>query len=142
MVLMQRKRLFYGIAVLSVIITGLASRKFSAYLPGFIADYAGDTLWALMVFLLIGFVFRNISTGRAAAVSLLFSYSIELSQFYQAPWINSIRHTRIGGLVLGFGFLWSDIFCYTTGITIGAILEKYLLKSFPVFWNEQKNEKY
>ena len=40
---------------------------------------------------------------------------------YHAPWIDNLRQTTLGGLVLGFGFLWSDIFCYTIGIIIGVI---------------------
>ncbi|MDO4536447.1 MAG: DUF2809 domain-containing protein, partial [Clostridium perfringens] len=45
------------------------------------------------------------------------------SQIYHAPWIDSIRNTTLGGLVLGFGFLWSDILCYTIGIAIGVALD-------------------
>ena len=36
------------------------------------------------------------------AAALLFSYAIEFSQLYQAEWINALRHTALGGLVLGF----------------------------------------
>ncbi|MCG8538340.1 MAG: DUF2809 domain-containing protein [Clostridia bacterium] len=33
---------------------------------------------------------------------------------------------KIGGLILGFGFLWSDIVCYAIGILIGLLAEKTL----------------
>ncbi len=46
----------------------------------------------------------------------------ELLQLYHAPWIEAIRKTRIGGLALGFGFLWSDIICYAVGITVAYVL--------------------
>ena len=51
---------------------------------------------------------------------------IEISQLYHAPWIDSIRATTLGGLILGFGFLWSDLICYTVGIVIGAIIDKII----------------
>ena len=35
------------------------------------------------------------------AAALLFSYAIEFSQLYLAEWINALRHTASGGLVLG-----------------------------------------
>jgi hypothetical protein len=62
-------------------------------------------------------------THRAFYIALLLSYGIELSQLYQAPWLNSVRDTRLGGLLLGHGFLWSDLFCYTVGIALGAAID-------------------
>jgi hypothetical protein len=49
--------------------------------------------------------------------------SVEVSQLYHAPWIDAIRQTRLGGWVLGFGFLWSDLACYAVGIATGAVAE-------------------
>ncbi|HMS33399.1 MAG TPA: DUF2809 domain-containing protein [Ignavibacteria bacterium] len=127
----KRNRLIYFFLIVIVILAGLASRKFHDQLPPFIAEYSGDTLWALMVFFLAGFIFSTCSTIRIAIISLTFSFAVEFSQLYQANWINDIRHTRIGGLILGFGFLWSDLICYTAGILIGITLEKlFLIKKF------------
>lgn len=56
----------------------------------------------------------------------LFAYGLgvvnELLQLYHAPWIEAIRQTRIGGLLLGFGFLWSDIICYAVGVMLAYLL--------------------
>ncbi|MDP4090274.1 MAG: DUF2809 domain-containing protein, partial [Bacillota bacterium] len=120
---MNRNRLKYFIVIIIVITAGLASRKFRNSLPVFIGDYSGDVLWALMVFLVIGFLFKGVSTWKAVLAALVFSYSIEISQLYHAPWIDSIRSTTLGGLILGFGFLWSDIICYTVGILLGTLLD-------------------
>ena len=59
----------------------------------------------------------------ACVLALVFSYLIEISQLYHAPWIDAIRATALGGLVLGFGFLWSDILCYTVGVLLGIIVD-------------------
>ena len=61
--------------------------------------------------------------------ALIFSYSIEISQLYQAPWINAVRNTKIGALALGHGFLWSDLICYTVGIALGVLLEVIFQRS-------------
>jgi len=108
-------------------ILGLLSRKISG-LPKIIELYSGDILWALMVFLIIAFIFNKKSTIFIISWAIIFSYSIEISQLYHAPWIDSIRNTTLGGLILGFGFLWSDLICYTIGIIIGIIIEKLLNK--------------
>jgi hypothetical protein len=62
-------------------------------------------------------------TLRVAIAALLFSFAIELGQLYRAPWIDEIRRTTLGGLVLGFGFLWSDLLCYMAGIGTGVVAE-------------------
>lgn len=124
----KRNRIVYFILIVIVIISGLASRKFRDLLPSFISEYSGDTLWALMIFFLAGFIFTVYSTSRTAIITMVFCYAVEFSQLYQSDWINIIRQTRIGGLILGFGFLWSDMICYTAGILSGVIIEKYFLK--------------
>jgi hypothetical protein len=123
---MKRKRILYLIAAIAVVILGISSRRYSRLLPEFLSIYGGDTLWALMVFLGIGMMFARWSTLRVSGTALVFAFSIELSQLYHADWIDQIRHTKIGGLILGYGFLWSDLLCYGVGVMIGCTLEKVL----------------
>lgn len=107
--------------IVAVIAAGLASRSpGAAWLPGFIAAYAGDTLWALMVLLILGFLFPSARTGVAAGSALGIAFAVEFSQLYQAEWINGIRATRIGALALGSGFLATDLVCYAVGVATGA----------------------
>jgi glycopeptide antibiotics resistance protein len=82
-----------------------------------------------LVFLLVLGLRPHLPTHRAFAIALTLSYAIELSQLYQAAWINGIRDTRLGGLLLGHGFLWSDLLCYTVGITFGALVVAHLMGS-------------
>jgi len=125
---LNRNRFLQLLFLVITIAAGLASRHFSAYLPHWVQLYLGDALWALMVFLLFGFIFHKKSTLWVAIAALAFSYCIELSQLYHAFWIDALRANRLGGLILGFGFLWSDLVCYTIGIGFGYIMEKVFLK--------------
>jgi hypothetical protein len=109
-----------------VIVLGLSSRKYADHLPPFINTYLGDALWALMIFLWAAFVFRQSKTSTIAFLGLAFCYVVEISQLYHAPWIDQLRNTTLGGLILGFGFLWSDILAYTIGIGVGVLVEKIL----------------
>ena len=121
--MIKRNRFLYIIAALIVVILGLASRKLSGHLPEIVNVYLGDALWALMIYLYVGIIFRKLPIKRVALFSLLFCYLIELSQLYHAQWIDQIRNTRLGGLVLGFGFLWSDILAYSLGVGFGILVE-------------------
>ena len=112
--------------MIMVVGLGLASRRYPEVLPDFIASYAGDTLWALMAFLLIGFLFPSLSTVKVAIMALLFSFFIEFSQLYHAPWLDDIRQNRFAALILGRGFLWSDLVCYSVGVAMGVLSEIFL----------------
>ncbi|MDF9558890.1 DUF2809 domain-containing protein [Bacillus tropicus] len=124
----KRNRLLYAMFTILVIILGLSSRKFAFALPALLNDYLGDALWALMIFIGFGFLFPKIETKKLAFISLMFCYGIEVSQLYHAEWIDSIRATTLGGLVLGYGFLWSDLVAYTIGVGVGMFCELMLRK--------------
>ncbi|EEL45286.1 hypothetical protein bcere0021_26060 [Bacillus cereus Rock3-42] len=119
----KRNRLLYATFTIIFIILGLSSRKFAYALPELLNDYLGDTLWALMIFIGFGFLFPKIETKKLAFISLIFCCGIEMSQLYHAEWIDNIRATTLGGLVLGYGFLWSDLVAYTIGVGVGFLFE-------------------
>lgn len=123
----RRPRVLWIGVMVVVIALGIGSRRFGRALPHFVAAYAGDTLWATLAFLGIGFLMPRAGIARVALLAYGFSVLIELSQLYHAPWIDAVRHTTLGGLVLGFGFLWSDLACYAAGVGLGAALEWGLL---------------
>ncbi len=105
---------------------GLGSRRYPEHLPAFVATYAGDTLWAALMFWLVCLLRRRASTLSVAIVAVSISFVVEVSQLYHAPWIDAIRHHRLGALVLGEGFLWSDLACYVVGVSIAAIVDVML----------------
>lgn len=119
---------YFSLAIL-VMILGLCARRISIFLPHWINMYLGDILWGLMVFLVCGFLFRNSKTRVVSATAIVFSFAIEISQLYHSPWIDSLRKTKLVGLVLGYGFLWSDLVSYAVGIGIGILIEKAMTQS-------------
>ncbi len=123
----KRDAFTYCCLVITVMILGLSTRHFSFYFPSWINLYLGDALWALMVFFLWGLLFRTRQTSWITLRALLFTFSIEVSQLYQSQWINSLRTTRLGGLILGYGFLWSDLIAYSIGIGVGVLFERVML---------------
>jgi hypothetical protein len=117
----ERSKLQYVTAALVVMALGLASRKVPGLFPAVLGKYPGDALWALMVFLGWGVVQPTAGTWRLATAAALTACAIELSQLYQAPWIDSIRSTPLGHLVLGSTFFWGDLLAYIAGVAIGAL---------------------
>ncbi|PHN00946.1 ribosomal maturation YjgA family protein [Flavilitoribacter nigricans] len=123
---MQRNRLHYFGFIILTIGLGLLSR--TRFVPAVIYPYLGDMLYALMFFFITGFVFTRLPTWKVVLISVAFCWLIELSQLYQGHWINTLRSNRLGGLILGYGFLWSDLVSYTVGGIFGAFLESLYRK--------------
>jgi glycopeptide antibiotics resistance protein len=117
-------RIAYFIAVFITILFGLASRKYSHLLLVFIAQNAGDILWSMMIYFGFRFLLVRKSLFTAIWLSFLLSFGIEFSQLYQEDWINQIRDTLLGALILGKGFLPVDLIRYTAGILVATILDK------------------
>lgn len=120
--------IWLGLVVL-VASLGISSRCFAAELPPFVAAYAGDTLWATTVFLGLGLLMPTTSTRRVATLALIVSLLVEVSQLYKARWIDSVRRTALGGLVLGFDFVASDLACYAAGVGLGMLIARLVRRS-------------
>jgi hypothetical protein len=79
-----------------------------------------------MLFLVVSFILAGRPLFQRCIISLVLAFAVEVSQLYHAPWIDGIRSTTLGGLVLGFGFLWSDLVCYLVGIAAGVSTDRLL----------------
>lgn len=112
----------------STLLAGFGTRALLGQIA-FVRNYVGDALWALMVFWGIGLVFNRLPTKQAAVLAITFAYLIEWSQLYHPRWLDNLRMTRLGGLVLGFTFVWSDLICYALGIAIGVFLERFVIRN-------------
>jgi hypothetical protein len=93
----------------------------------FLGLYSGDTLWAMMTYFVFALIFPRYEIKHLFILALSFSFFIESSQFLQYDWLNSIRSTTIGALVLGHGFLFSDLICYGVGVSFATILDRQLI---------------
>lgn len=125
----SRSRVVLVPCLLFMVVLGLGSRSAWArqVLPGFVTEFAGDTLWATLVYLGILLLWPRLSVGRAAAGAMGFSVVIELSQLIHTPWLDALRANPFAALVLGRGFLVSDLFCYAVGVALGVGLDVGLL---------------
>jgi len=100
---------------------GIASRRWGYLLPSFLADFAGDTMWALAFFALFRMVLPRLKLWQVALLTFGFAIGIEFSQLWHPLWLDFLRQTKAGGLLLGFGFRWSDLICYASGSALGFL---------------------
>ena len=133
-----RNRLWLALCLVLVIAAGLASRKFPSAFPAAFGSHTGDAFWALMVFVGFAFIAPRASGQRLAGAALAFAFVIEFLQLYQAPWINAIRATTPGHLVLGTGFQWWDLVAYVVGVGFGWLCDTAISKLFGADWSVKR----
>jgi hypothetical protein len=117
-----RSRLLQLAACALTVALGLGSR--ASGMPPFVLAYAGDALYAVLVFGLLGLVAPRVSTLRLALAALAICVAIEVSQAFHPAWLDALRARPYVALVLGRGFLWSDLACYAVGVGVAAGIER------------------
>ncbi len=121
---MRRNRTVYFVLIIITIIVGLFSRIDT--ISTYVNNHFGDYLYAILFFLIFGFLFIKIESYKVFILTFLFCCGIEFLQIYQADWINFIRSYKVSRLFLGNNFQWNDIFSYTLGAVTGYVLETLL----------------
>jgi hypothetical protein len=121
-----KKRLVYFLVTGAVLTAGYLSRRWSVK-GSFIHDYAGDAVWAAMIYFGFRFLLVRATPQRAWIAAMITTWFIEVTQLYQAAWLNAIRHTWLGGLILGYSFLWSDLLMYSLGIGAAWATDRFFL---------------
>ena len=109
----QRKILVSLIGIIVLIPLGLYSRHLK-----WIPEETGDALWTMMVFCLWRIILVKQSLRLVAIISLTHSFLVEFSQILRWSWLVSFRSTFIGHMMLGQGFLWTDLLAYLIGILL------------------------
>ncbi len=127
-----RSRAVYTRALLVTIAMGLGSRHYGVLLPRLVAAYAGDVLWATMVFWLCAIASPGAARHRLALAALAIAWAVECSQLYRAPWLDALRATTLGALALGQGFLWSDLLCYAGGVALAVVVDGLITRRSPL----------
>ena len=112
-----------GLLAAGVALVGLGLGCRHALAPEFARLYVGDVLWGALFFLLFALLWPSQSSRRLGACAAVTTELIELSQLYQADWANQLRETRLGGVLLGHFFSWSDVLCVFVGAALATSVD-------------------
>jgi hypothetical protein len=114
------RRWSLGLA-LGTIVVGLGVHLGAKGWDPVVRDVVGDALWAAMVYWWVGAIVPGWSMWRRAGVAIGVSWLVEASQLVHVPWLDAVRKTKLGHLVLGSGFDPRDLGAYVAGVA-GAVL--------------------
>ncbi len=88
-----------------------------------IRPYIGDLLVVVLIYCFIK-SFLDIPVFKAALFVLLFSYVIEILQYFNLVEKLGLQHSKIASTVIGTSFAWLDLLAYTAGIALVVFIEK------------------
>ena len=105
---------------------------------GFLATYAGDTLWPLLLFFIGRLSLPTVSRLKLASAGLMFTVGLEFLQLCQAPILQWLRQQPGIGFLLGNSFVWSDVLCCIAGCCLALALD-WNLTSRHSFSHDRQN---
>ncbi|MFE7504821.1 DUF2809 domain-containing protein [Promicromonospora sp. NPDC057488] len=118
-----RRRAVPAVAAVLTVVAGLSVRS---VLAGDVAKYAGDALYALLIFWLVLVVAPRTRGWVAAVVACGFSVAVELFQLTGVP-ATLGAHSTLARLVLGTTFNAPDLPWYAVGAAAGWALHRLVV---------------
>lgn len=88
-----------------------------------IRPYGGDYLVVILLYCAVR-TFINAPVIDVALGVLLFSYIIEVLQYFHIVKLLGLQHSKIANTVIGNGFAWLDLLAYTLGIVTILIVDR------------------
>lgn len=95
--------------------------RFHSPAPEWLNDLLGSLAYQILLMMLVAFCLPKASLVWVAVWVCLASCAIEFLQLWQPPFLQAIRATLPGRLVLGNTFSWSDFPPYFIGSFVGWV---------------------
>lgn len=90
--------------------------------------YAGSVLWGSMIYGVSATLWPRAKSQMLAIGAAIFSALIEFSQLWHLSFLDAIRGTTVGVLLIGKYFSWWDIAAYFAGIALLAGIDSVLFR--------------
>jgi hypothetical protein len=88
-----------------------------------IRPYIGDLLVVILIYCFVK-SFLNTPVLPTAICVLIFSYAIEVLQYFDLVSLLGLQDSNIARIVIGTSFAWVDLLAYTAGIIILLFFER------------------
>ena len=96
----------------------------------FIRPWFGDFLVVILLYCFLR-SFVAFSSSTAALLVLVFSFSVEMAQYFKLVNLLQLQDNKIARTVIGTTFEWTDLMAYMFGVTFVLLLENYLQRPSP-----------
>jgi hypothetical protein len=118
----------YLAAAVVTVVAGLLVRFAPLGLPWFVVKYGGSTLWAVMIYWVLVIAWPERRPFQLAWIAGGIALLVELQRLYHAAWLDVIRASLPGILLLGRFFSVWDIVAYWVAIAVVAVLDGAVIR--------------
>ncbi|WP_299414768.1 DUF2809 domain-containing protein [Acaryochloris sp. IP29b_bin.148] len=119
-----RQALAVSMAV--IVPLGLTFKFYQGPGQSWLNDTFGGVPYEIFFVLLAAYIWPSVSPGRIAISVCLTTCGLEFLQLWQPAWLQAIRATLLGRLVLGNTFSWEDFPYYFVGSGLGWLGLRWL----------------
>ena len=88
-----------------------------------IRPYIGDLIVVILIYCFVK-SFLNTPVWPTAIGVLIFSYTIEVLQYFDLVSLLGLQDSNLARIVIGTSFAWADLLAYTVGIIILLFFER------------------
>lgn len=118
------KRIRYLVMAIGTIVVGLSVHLGATFLPRDVRDVVGDALWAMMIVWWISVAVPQLPLRTRGLAALAVCVTVEVSQRFHTPLLDSVRRTLPGHLVLGSGYDPRDFVAYAAGVVVAVAIAR------------------
>jgi hypothetical protein len=122
-------RLRYLLFVLATIAVGLLLHLRGTFMPPAVRDIVGDALWAMMIVWWMGVAAPRLPLHTRGVAAFAVCVAVEVSQRYHTPFLDALRHTLPGHVILGSGYDPRDFLAYAAGVVVAMLLARLIAEA-------------
>ncbi len=94
---------------------------------GFIRHTVGDYLVVILLYYFVK-TFVNVAPKKLAVAILIFSFSIEILQYFKLVELLGLQNNKLANIIIGSTFSFGDLIAYTLGIITVYYIENIYQK--------------
>lgn len=122
---MKKYRNLILICLLIIVILGLATKFYQGVFAEWLNNSFSSIFYEAFWIFLVIFIQPRLTPGWVAFWVFIITSFLEFMQLWKPPFLQAIRATLIGRLLLGNTFVWWDFLYYILGCTLTWIILRY-----------------
>ena len=126
-----------ALLLLAVVPFGFASKLYAGPFSMWVRASLGGVLYEVFWCLLLALLWPRLEPLRIAVLVFAATALLEVLQLWHAPFLEAIRGTFIGHIVLGSTFDWRDFAYYVVGCFLGYLMLAAIRPRGPL-WEESE----
>ena len=123
---MRNKRFRLLLALIILVPLGLATKVYEGPAASIVRGSAGGAIYVVFWSLFLMFFRPSLSPIRVVVAVTIATCGIELLQLWHPPFLEALRRTIVGKLLLGTTFAWQDFPAYFVGGVLAGLLASVL----------------